>query len=270
MSGIMIDGVIIYLTKWFHHFTVVQKQVIMFEKVKPVRTFEVVTEQIQEAIFSGKIRPGERLLSERKLIKEFDISRRTLREALRVLEQKGLIEIRTGVKGGAVVRDLNTEQMAESLAMLIRSGKASLHDLTEFRWDQEGVVASRAAKRAIKKDIDFLKGILGEADALLSEEVFNWKAFLDVDRKMHIAVSAIACNPIHEFILTSIHENIFRYYESYLPNDKKVSRRNYKDMLELVEAIEKGDEALAAEKAQQHVRHGWSFMKKQLNKNESF
>jgi len=138
----------IYLTQWFLHFTFLEDRGPMFEKVKPIRVYEVVAEQIQDAILSGKFKPGERLLSERNLIKEFDISRRTLREALRVLEHKGLIEIKTGMKGGAVVRQLNTEQMSESLAMLIRSGKASLPNLTEFRWDLEGVVASRAAAKA--------------------------------------------------------------------------------------------------------------------------
>lgn len=247
-----------------------EKWVPMFEKVKPIRTYEVVAEQIQDAILSGKVKPGERLLSERNLIKEFDISRRTLREAFRVLEHKGLIEIKTGMKGGAVVRHLNTEQMSESLAMLIRSGKASLPNLTEFRWDLEGVVASRAAAKATQKDIALLKGLLEEGEALFSEERFDWKEFLDVDRRMHIAVSAVARNPIHEFILTSIHENIFRYYENYLPKAKKVSRQNYEDMLQLVRAIEKGDEALAAETAREHVGHGWSFMKKRLDKNETF
>ncbi len=238
----------------------------MFEKVKPIRVYEVVAEQIQDAILSGKFKPGERLLSERNLTKEFDISRRTLREALRVLEHKGLIEIKTGMKGGAVVRQLNTEQMSESLAMLIRSGKASLPNLTEFRWDLEGVVASRAASKATQKDIALLKGLLEEGEALLSEEGFDWKGFLDLDRKMHIAVSAVARNPIHEFILTSIHANIFRYYENYLPKDKKVSRQNYEDMFKLVQAIEKGDEVLAAETAREHVGNGWSLMKKQLDK----
>jgi GntR family transcriptional regulator, transcriptional repressor for pyruvate dehydrogenase complex len=241
----------------------------MFEKAKPIRTYQAVAEQIQEAILSGKIKPGERLSAERNLSKEFDISRRTLREAFRVLENKGLIEIRTGMKGGAVVRDLNTEQMAESLAMLIRSGKASLPNLTAFRWDLETAVASRAAAEATEKDIAMLEGLLGEGEALLSKKNFDWKAFLDVDRRMHIAVATVARNPIHEFILTSIHENILRYYENYLPKDKKVSKLNYKDMFDLVQAIKQGDESLASEKAREHVRHGWSFMKKHLNKNQA-
>jgi len=112
-----------------------------------------------------------------------------------------------------------------------------------------------------------LKGLLEEGEALLSEKGFDWKGFLDVDRRIHIAVSAVARNPIHEFILTSIHENIFRYYENYLPKDKKVSRQNYEDMFKLVQAIQKGDEALAAETAREHVENGWSLMKRQLDKS---
>ena len=73
-------------------------------KMKPKKSYEHVVEQIQSAIFSGELCEGERLPSEMKLKDMFDTSRGTVREALRVLEQKGLVSVRTGVKGGARVR----------------------------------------------------------------------------------------------------------------------------------------------------------------------
>jgi DNA-binding FadR family transcriptional regulator len=235
----------------------------MFQKVRPIRTFEVVSEQIQDAIFSGKLSPGEKLPAERELIKEFDISRRTLREALRVLELKGLIEIKTGTKGGAVVRVPNTEQMSDSLATLIRYEKASLLDLTEFRMDLEGAVAGRAAEKVTKADVQRLNRLLAEAENLLSSDHFNWKAFMDVDRRTHQAVATIARNPIHEFVLHSIHENIHPYYENYLPNNRLVSQQNYDDLVQLVTAIagKKRDEAERI--AREHIQHGWDYMESQ-------
>ncbi|MCF8106897.1 MAG: FadR family transcriptional regulator [Desulfohalobiaceae bacterium] len=233
----------------------------MFQKARPIRTFEIVSEQIQQAIFSGKLKPGEKLPAERELVKEFDISRRTLREALRVLELKGLIEIKTGLKGGAVVRDLNTEQMSDSLATLIRYEKASLFHLTEFRMDLEGTVAGRAAEKATEQDVQGLKDLLAEAEDLLTARPhFNWKTFMDVDRRTHQSVATIAGNPIHEFVLHSIHENIHRYYENFLPSDKGVSQQNYEDLISLVKAIERKRAEQAEKAARKHIENGWKFM----------
>src|SRR6185369_12119028 len=98
----------------------------MFHKVKQNRVFQDVVEQIQEAIVSGKLAAGSLLPAERELKERFEVSRGTLREALRVLEQKGLIQIKTGVSGGPIVKGVGTEQMSESLAPLIRYQKVSV------------------------------------------------------------------------------------------------------------------------------------------------
>jgi DNA-binding FadR family transcriptional regulator len=69
----------------------------MFKRAKQNRVFQDVVDQIQDAILSGKLPPGSKLPAERDLKEMFNTSRGTLREALRVLEQKGLIEIKLGV-----------------------------------------------------------------------------------------------------------------------------------------------------------------------------
>jgi DNA-binding FadR family transcriptional regulator len=69
---------------------------MLFQKVKQKRVYHEVADQIEEAIVSGLLKPGEKLPVERELVGQFDISRRTLREALRILEQKGLIEVKIG------------------------------------------------------------------------------------------------------------------------------------------------------------------------------
>jgi DNA-binding GntR family transcriptional regulator len=126
---------------------------VMFKAAKQNRIFQDVVEQIQETILSGKLKPGEMLPSERELKAMLQVSRGTLREALRVLEQKGLIEIKLGVGGGAVVQDMSYDQMNESLALLIRYQKVSLRHLSEFRVGVEGRVSALAAARATPADI---------------------------------------------------------------------------------------------------------------------
>src|SRR5690606_39281394 len=73
------------------------------EPVRTVRAYERIVEQIEEAIESGTLTPGQRLPSERDLMAQFSVSRSTVREALRVLQARGLDQSRTGDTHGAVV-----------------------------------------------------------------------------------------------------------------------------------------------------------------------
>ncbi len=232
----------------------------MFQKVKKKRVYHEVADQIEEAVISGLLKPGEKLPAERKLVERFDISRRTLREALRIVEQKGLIEIKVGSRGGAFVKDLTTAPISESLGLLIRSKKISLRELAEFRLDIESLVAGRAARRATSEDVDSLKDLLVKGESLLASNRFNWRAFMEVDQQLHLTLARIARNSIHEFILKTIHENINRYYESYLPKDKKIWKQSYLEMRPLVKAVEDGDVKKAFSLAQEHVKRGDRLM----------
>jgi DNA-binding transcriptional regulator YhcF (GntR family) len=114
----------------------------MFETAKSTKVFQDVVAQIEDAILAGRVKTGDMLPSERDLKDMFRISRGTLREALRVLEQKGLIEIKLGVGGGSLVKTVDGGQVSESLGLLIRSQKVSLNQLAEFREGLEGTVAA--------------------------------------------------------------------------------------------------------------------------------
>jgi len=232
----------------------------LFQKVKQKRVYHEVADQIEEAIVSGLLKPGEKLPAERELVGRFDVSRRTLREALRIVEQKGLIEIKIGSRGGAFVKDLTTAPISESLALLIRSKKISLRELAEFRVDIESLVAGKAAQQATREDVDSLKDLLVEGETILASNRFNWKAFMEVDQRLHQALARIARNSIHEFILKTIHENINRYYESYLPKDKEVWKQSYLEMRPLVKAVEEGDAKKAFFLAREHIKRGDRLM----------
>lgn len=239
-----------------------------FEKIKPSRIYHEVTSQIEDAIVSGELLPGDKLPAERELAGQLDVSRRTLRESFRVLEQKGLIEIKTGVKGGAFVRSLTTRQVSESLALLIRLKKVSLTELGEFRRDVEGTVTGRAAQRATTQDIDHLGMLLAEAEAALAEDRSDWKAFMDVDRRIHVAVARIGKNVMYELVLRTVHDNIHRYYESYLPKDEKILLQSHRETVEIVRAVERRDADKAMSLAQEHVQWSTRFMEEMARQDD--
>jgi DNA-binding FadR family transcriptional regulator len=225
----------------------------VFQQVKQNRVFQDVVAQIQEAILQGKIMPGSRLPAERELTDIFKASRGTLREALRVLEQKGLISIKTGVKGGAVVNTPTTHPVSESLDLLIRYQRVSLRDLAEFREGVEGMVAAMAAKRASKEDLQSLKGLLKEAGVCLKQGTPGWEAFIRIDNQIHMALAKMAGNPVYESVLRTVYDHIHRYFDRFLPREEEVILENYKDLQEIVKAVEEGRAARASHLVQDHV-----------------
>ena len=232
----------------------------MFQAAKQTKVFQDVVEQIQEAILDGRLRTGQTLPAERELKETFNISRGTLREALRVLEQKGLIEIKLGVGGGSVVKAVDTDQISESLGLLIRSQQVSLNHLAQFREDVEGIVAAHAAENRASEDIHKLKDLLHNADKCVKQGPSQRNAFIDIDKQIHMTLARITGNPVYISVLNSIHDNIHRYYDRFLSMEQPELEENFKDLCEMVRAIEKGDAPTARKVAKQHVKRFNKYM----------
>lgn len=232
----------------------------IFHRARQNRIFQDVVHQIQNAILDGQIEAGNKLPPERELCDLFKTSRGTLREALRILEQKGLIEIRLGVNGGAYVRDANAELMAENFAMLIRSGSVSLDHLAEFREGVEGAVTGLAAQRATPTDVQNLRELLQQAETYTDQGISKWNPFVKVDEKIHMVIAQIAGNPLYIFILRTIHDNIHRYYDKFLTVSDDEMGENYEDLRLIVEAIERNEVIPAIRQAREHVRRFNRYM----------
>jgi DNA-binding FadR family transcriptional regulator len=232
----------------------------MFQTAKPTKMFQDVVAQIEDAILTGRLQTGQTLPSERDLKDTFQVSRGTLREALRVLEQKGLIEIRLGVGGGSVVKSVEADCVSESLGLLIRSQKVSLNHLAEFREIVEGSVAAQAAERRTPADVAHLKALLKEAEACVGPDGGRRGEFLEADKRIHLAIAATTRNPLHVSLLTSIHDNIHRYYDRFLSMDGSELEQNYRDLSALVDAVARGSAEAARRLAQEHVERFNRFM----------
>lgn len=240
----------------------------LFHKAKKNRIFQDIVEQIQTAILEGKLSAGDKLAPERELGDLFQTSRGTLREALRILEQKGLIEIRLGINGGAYVKDANAELMAENLTMLIRSHDVSLEHLAEFREGVEGTVASLAARRSTSADNRKLSTLIEEAAQIREKGMAGWNEFVQVDEKIHTEIARIAGNPLYTFVLESIHKNIHRYYNKFLVVGETELDENYQDLFLMVRAITDRDHVAATDMAVKHVRRFSSYMEKKKRQDQ--
>lgn len=227
----------------------------VFKQARQNRAFEDVIFQIQETILQGSLKEGDRLPSERNLREIFKVSRGTLREALRVLEQKGLITIRTGVQGGAIICPVNTKLMRESLELLLRHQKISLRELAEFREEVEGLVAAKAAQKAKKADLQEMETFLEIIKKNLNVNEPNWKEIREEDNKFHLFLARIAGNRVFESILYTVYDNINRYFDQFLPGDVRILKKIYQDLYKIKEAIKERNSTKASDLVRRHIRH---------------
>jgi len=236
-----------------------------FRAARQNRIFQDVVDQIQESIIRGDFKPGDKLPAERELKEMFQTSRGTLREALRVLEQKGLIEIRLGAAGGARVRESMNQPLSESLDMMLRMRQVSLAHLHEFREEFEGAVTASAARQATAADLDDLSALVRETAACVDSGTDAWAGFLDADRRFHQTLARITRNPIYIFMYDVVHDNIQPYYDRYLPADAGLMRENHQDLRDILDAVSSGRPADARRLARAHVRRFGEHMSRHQN-----
>jgi len=232
----------------------------LFRATRQNRIFRDVVDQIQDAIIDGRLKTGDKLPAERELKDLLKTSRSTLREALRVLEQKGLIEIKLGVGGGSVVRSVSPDQVTESLDLLIRSQKISLTHLADFREGVEGEVVAIAARTASDHNLRELERLLNKARTYAEQGPSQLEEFLKADKDLHLAFASITGNLVYISVLQTIHNNIYRYYDHYLSMKDREIKENYQDLKAIVDAVKHRRPETARKLARQHVRRFYEYM----------
>jgi GntR family transcriptional repressor for pyruvate dehydrogenase complex len=177
----------------------------MFESVRTNKISEHIVGQIRKAIFDGRLKPGDRLPTEKALMESFSVSKATLREALRVLEVLGFLEIRKGASGGAFVTEVDTKAARDSLLSFLRFTDLSLTDLSEARLLLETHCAEQAASRISEADLDRLGQLVESLDAALKSSSVD---FGELGRhiEFHHIIAQATANPILIFFLDFVCE----------------------------------------------------------------
>ena len=116
---------------------------VTFKALPEKRTFKEIEKQIREMIFSGALKPGDKLPSENELASQFGVARPAVREALRTLEHAGFIVVKQGNTGGSYIKELDAAVTAASLSDLMRQGNISLRHLSDARLAIERVVVKQ-------------------------------------------------------------------------------------------------------------------------------
>ncbi|MGJ9402101.1 FadR/GntR family transcriptional regulator [Arthrobacter sp. KK5.5] len=156
-----------------------------FTPAVPVRTYERVVEQIESAITSGAVRPGEHLPSERELMVQFSVSRPTIREALRVLQSMGLVESRPGGRGGPVVLEPSPASLTRSFATMVRLDSLSMTELVQFRLVLDSSACRLASTLHTPEQLEQMRSCIERMEAEVGKDAAEF-ARADID--FHLAV----------------------------------------------------------------------------------
>lgn len=177
---------------------------LIFLPAKMGRAGEDVALQIEAAILGGKIQPGESLPSERELRDQFQTGRGVIREAMRALKEKGLIEIRKGAKGGAFVKAAEVKNASESLALFLKQQAVDPEYLVEFRESLDRTIALLAAARADAEEKEWLERDAEKLASLLNSRKSDMSALVEMDRDLNIRLARMSQNPIFEWVMRAI------------------------------------------------------------------
>ncbi len=159
---------------------------VQFERVRTVRAYERVVEQIEDHVLRGQLKPGDRLPSERTMMTQFGVSRSTIREALRVLESNGLVRSRPGDPAGPEIMPFSSAMLHKTVTRLVRSDQVGLGELVQFRMLLDSSANLLAARLATDEQIAEMEATMKRmAEAIES----GYVEFSEADVAFHDAVA---------------------------------------------------------------------------------
>ena len=189
----------------------------LFATIAPTRAVDEIASQVRGMIAGGHLKPGDRLPSERDLSFQLQVSRNTLREALRSLEHAGLIEMRKGASGGSFVRTGSGEATVTALSDLYHLGGITPNQITEARIWLTELVVRVACERATDKDFEDLEANIKASAQADHEGGFDKRQ--KINREFHVILARATQNPIIAVTTESVMGVLGQFIEKIGPSE---------------------------------------------------
>jgi GntR family transcriptional regulator, transcriptional repressor for pyruvate dehydrogenase complex len=207
----------------------------VYKAVKTSRLYEQIVQQIEDSVLKGELKPGDQLPAERELAQKFGVSRTAVREAVKALREKGLVEAYSG--RGTFVCNATSQAVRQSLDLMTRIGQTdgSAH-LAEVRAILEPELAALAAIRINEQHLAAMR----EAYAVMERSRRIPEAYIEADLDFHLALAEAAANPLILSLIDSIvgllREQRLRIF--YVDGGPERGQFHHKRVLEAVEKHE--------------------------------
>jgi GntR family transcriptional regulator, transcriptional repressor for pyruvate dehydrogenase complex len=219
----------------------------VYKLVRTSRLYEQIVQQIEESILKGDLKPGDQLPAERELAQRFGVSRTAVREAVKALREKGLVEAYSG--RGTFITDGTSQAVRQSFDLMVKIGQpeGSTH-LAEVRAILEPEIAALAASRAQESDL----AVLREAVAVMDRAQRDPDAYIEADLDFHLALAEAAANPLILSLIDSI-VGLLREQRIRIFNVAGGPERGQFHHKRVLEAMERRDPEKAREAMRAHL-----------------
>lgn len=223
----------------------------MDQKIEPIkkrRLSEEVLKKLQSMIIDGTYKAGDQLPSERELSELFQVSRASIREALRVLETLGFLDSRVGIAGGTFVKKISIDALIDPFAEILGNEKELIIEMLDFRRILETEIARLAANNRTEDEL-----------ALMKESLSVMKSDIDLggigdkgDTAFHDALATASHNSVFKKMLSMAKGLLLKTRQTTL-RIKGQPEKSIIDHQGILNAVEKGDTELAAKLMDEHL-----------------
>ena len=196
------------------------------------RLYEDIVQRFRLLIREGALKPGERLPSERVLAEQLQVSRSSVREAIRSLELQGLVVSKRG--SGTFINTDNLEAMVALIASTLTSGSDTLKHIFEMRHMLEPQIAGVAAQRATEQEVSDLESILEQQ----VQEIANGGTGVDADTAFHFALASATHNSALVKVVSAVEDILRRSRDRSLqePGRPQRSLASHREILRMIRA----------------------------------
>lgn len=226
----------------------------VFQQINQERSADEVAHQVEALILEGVLKSGDQLPGERELAVEMGVSRPVVREAIEMLEERGILHRRQG--DGTFVSDIIGQVFSDPIAALLPHHRKATHDYLEYRREVEGVASGMASERATRFDREMLEKCLERMRQAHEAQDFEEEARVDLE--FHSLIGEMAHNLVmlhtlrscYKLLSEGIFQNRARLYE------KPGARQALFDQhMAIGNAILGGDKNRAIQAARDHMTY---------------
>ena len=218
--------------------------------LKRDKLYKQVADRIQNLIAADSLRPGDKLPGERELAEQMGVSRTVIREAIRVLSDRGLVQVKSGC--GTYVRELSHKDAAASFGLFLKlkHSTGSFEHLNEVRRTIEIEAAGLAAQRATAEDHSTMEAAIQCMDTFRDEP----RRYAECDMAFHTAIVAATHNELFGILMSPISELLEEMVRVSLgaPNATADGLAHHRSILAQIKA---GDSEAARQAMRDHLSH---------------
>jgi len=219
----------------------------VYKVVRTSRLYEQIVQQIEASVLDGTLKPGDQLPAERELAQRLGVSRTAVREAVKALREKGLVEAYSG--RGTFVTDGTSQAARQSFDLMIRVGQQeSSPHLAELRLILEPGIAALAAERLKDEDVAAMR----EAVAVMDRSQKDPAAYIEADLDFHLALAEAVANPLILSLIDSI-VGLLREQRIKIFNVEGGPQRGQLHHKRILEAVERRDPEMARSAMRAHL-----------------